>query len=91
MDFTTALVGVLTALIVQGFKKLPNIPMTSGQTGRLRSTAAILAFLGNVVHAWVTQDVGALEVLGGTFVSYLVSYLTYRGILRNPVDNPVAR
>jgi len=91
MDFITAFVGVFTAVVVEGFKKLPQIPITAGQTARLRTAAVALAFLGNVIHAWIAQDVGALEVLGGTFASYLVAYLTYRGILRKPVDNPAVQ
>lgn len=91
MDFATGFVGVLTALIIQGFKALPNIPISGGQTARLRLAAGALAFLGQVIHAWLSGEAGALEVLGGTFASYLIAYLTYRGILRKPdapVDNP---
>lgn len=89
MDFITAFVGVATALIVEGFKRLPQIPIAAGQTARLRTAAVALAFLGNVLNAWIAQDVGALEVLGGTFASYLVSYLTYRGVIRKPESAPV--
>jgi hypothetical protein len=78
------LVGPASALIVEACKRLPFVPIIAGQTAKLRTLAAGLSAAGTVVHAVATGDVDALGMYGEALASYLVSYLTYKGIISDP-------
>lgn len=74
-------VGLLTTGIVELLKRARQIPLVSGQTKRIRTVAAVCAFLGNLGIAFADGDVISTKIAAGTIASFLVSYATYKGVI----------
>lgn len=81
---TTGLIGILTAGIVQLLKWLPQVPLVAGQTAKIRTVAAALAFTGNLGTALVEGNADALSVIAGSLASFLVSFLVFHGVIADP-------
>lgn len=81
---SSGLVGILTAGLVEVLKRLPQVPLIAGQTKRIRTVAAVFAFLGNLGTALADGNVDALNLIANTIASFFVSYLTYKGVISDP-------
>ena len=80
----SGLIGLISAFIVEALKKAPQVPLVAGQTARIRKVAAAFAFLGNLGYAVADGNVDAVNLVAQTVTSFLVSYLTYKGVIADP-------
>ena len=90
MDVATVAVGVVTAFLTQGAKYLRAIPINDGQTARIRTFAAVLAFGGTFLTAWANGDIASatftqyLGVVAQSVVTYFLAHITYKSVILDP-------
>ncbi len=90
VEITTMAVGIATALITQFAKKLNGVPITEGQTARIRTLAVVLAGIGTVLTAWANGELASAsftQFIGmavQTIASYFVAHITYKSVIKDP-------
>jgi hypothetical protein len=84
LNVQTLLVGIVTAGLVELAKRLKSIPLSEKQTTRIRYVAGGLAFAGVALTRYLdgTIDQQFLELVGQTLVGYIMSYLTYKSLIK---------
>ena len=87
---SSGFIGILIAGLVEVLKRLPLVSFISGHIKRIRTVAAVFAFLGNLATALADGNVDALSLIAGTIASSLVSYATYKGLIADP-NKPVTQ
>jgi hypothetical protein len=84
----TALSGALISGLVQLLKWIPQVPLISGQTKRIRTIVAALAFASNLGMAVLDGNTGAIEVAAGTIVTYAFAHLTFLSVFQVKAPTP---
>jgi hypothetical protein len=78
---TNVLVGIVTTILVQVFKKVHSVPLNAGQTARIRMVVGAFSVLGALGHAYLTGDMSgaesALAVVANAFVNYVTASALY--------------
>ena len=84
LSFVSLIVGLVSALLIQGAKKIQAIPLNSGQTAKLRITLTVLSLGGNALNAYLNGDFEnfaqseQINLLLNSLVSGLFAHFTYK-------------
>lgn len=84
-DIQTAVVGIITAFLVEGAKRVSFIPLSEGNKKAIRITTFVLGFagvLGGKILDGTASDVSFWQPVAQSAVSYLFSYLTYKSVIK---------
>ncbi len=90
VDIVTAVVGIVVALLTQGVKKINAIPISEGQTARIRTVAVVLSFAGTFAATWANGDLASanftqyLAVVAQSVVAYFFAHTTYKSVIKDP-------
>lgn len=77
--------SVIISLIVEGAKRIQAIPVTPEQTGRIRIIGIVLSTIATLIMAYTQGALATsntLPIIGTTLVTYLLSVLSYHGLLK---------
>lgn len=80
---STVLIGLIVPAVVEIVKRIQSIPVSAGQTNRIRVVALVFAFLGNLGTAYVSGDLSTflspelITVGVQAVVAFGISHLTY--------------
>lgn len=80
-----AIVGVVNFALVQLAKKIQVIPISTGQTARIRIAVGVLSVVGVLLTDYLNgtlESSSALSVIGDAGINYLVSVGIYAGIIK---------
>ena len=84
LNLTALLVGLLSAVLLQGAKRAKSIPVNSGQTARLRIVLGVLVLAGNALSAFLNGDLESfvasdqVNLLLNSAVSAVLAHATYK-------------
>jgi DMSO reductase anchor subunit len=90
VDIITAVLGIVTAFVTQLVKNLSAIPISEGQTTRIRMFATVLAFGGTFLNAWANGDLASADFLQYVgvavqgVVTYFFAHITYKSVIKDP-------
>lgn len=90
VDLATPFLGAATAFVTQLVKNLSAVPINAGQTAKIRTLSAVLAFGGTFMAAWANGDLTSapfMQYVGVTMqglVTYFFAHITYKSVIKDP-------
>ena len=81
LDIQQLIVALVAMAIVEGMKRIKQIPVNTGETGKLRIVLGILVLLGNYSNAAIEgkfSDPAFINMMAGSTVSWFLAHYGYK-------------
>lgn len=89
LNLSQVAVGLLSALVLEGLKKVQAFKLSDGNRGKLRVVAGGLALAGNALALFMQgklADPNVAGLIAQSVFSFLIAHTSYKGILQG--DKP---